>query len=316
MLIRTIPLLLLLAPGIADAQTRPTVHGLVVNEAGEPVPGVTYWLSGFRAPDGGLVHYTGIEQKRLTGEAGEFACEFGGQGRIETSVDITFEHEDFAQNRLTGAEDSASPYRVTLASRESAGGLATHASTIRGRVINAERELIIFAKVWVSGFRDGDGELVSSTGIREPLSTGADGFFAFPETKGLDLTIQREGYAPTFLTGANAAESPYTVTLDPGIPLAGKVVLAKSDLPLQLWKRSVWLDVYNPEAGDTSTFLKTVADSDGAFEFRIPTDYGKCAYWIIYAGTRTRLDLPAKGPLPEIRLRADVSVSVEGASAP
>ena len=99
----------------AGAQDTPRkqVTGLVRDADRKPLAGVEYWASGFHTAHG-EIYYTGVPHVRKTDDWGAFKVEYGGAGRPETRVSVSFQHPDFAPAWLIRAAEKDSPVTVRL----------------------------------------------------------------------------------------------------------------------------------------------------------------------------------------------------------
>lgn len=93
---------------------RHTLTGIVVNAAGDPVPGVRYWANNFHVGEHGRVDYTGYIVEDITDEKGHFRCEYGGRGRPEDSVSVAFFHQKYAPTWAVKKRYDESPVTVQL----------------------------------------------------------------------------------------------------------------------------------------------------------------------------------------------------------
>jgi len=99
----------------ARAQDTPRrqVTGTVCDADGKPLGGVEYWASGFHAARG-EIQYTGVPRVWKTDDRGSFRVEYGGAGRGETRVSVSFKHPDFAPAWLIRVAEEDSPVTVRL----------------------------------------------------------------------------------------------------------------------------------------------------------------------------------------------------------
>lgn len=100
------------AAGAQDTPRR-QVTGIVCDADGKPLAGVEYWANGFHAAHG-EIQYTGVPDVRKTDDRGSFNVEYGGAGRGETQVSVSFQHPDFAPAWLIRAAEKDSPVTVRL----------------------------------------------------------------------------------------------------------------------------------------------------------------------------------------------------------
>lgn len=72
------------------AEKAGTVSGIVTDESGKPLSGVTWWISAFEEWQDGqwrIVHYSGETRKETTGEDGRFEVTFHGKARYDLQFD-------------------------------------------------------------------------------------------------------------------------------------------------------------------------------------------------------------------------------------
>ena len=83
-------IILALAGACAAAEKAGTVSGIVTDELGKPLSGVTWWISAFEEWRDGqwqIVHYSGETRKHTTGEDGRFEVTFYGNGKYDLQFD-------------------------------------------------------------------------------------------------------------------------------------------------------------------------------------------------------------------------------------
>ncbi len=194
------------------------ISGRVVDEGGKPIAGakVFPWLNGGVGPKG-EAFASGDLASATTDADGRWSAALLPRG-VGPDQDVLFrlKHPDFVSDRQ-GYPSSRS--RKVRALRDgSASWTMNRGRPVRGVVLDPAGRPVAGAPVALSFSR--------SDGDEERTTTDDRGEFGFGHVEGprLTLSVEKAGFGPAVLAVDSPAASPFTIRLEPGTPLTGRVV--------------------------------------------------------------------------------------------